>query len=77
MLAHLADQTGLDITVCHLPPATSKWNKIEHRLFSHVSMNWRVRPLEIHEVIVNTIAAPTTRTELPVHAELDYPLSTP
>jgi hypothetical protein len=46
MLAHLADETGLDITVCHLPPGTSKWNRIEHRLFSHIWMNWRGRPLE-------------------------------
>jgi hypothetical protein len=70
-LAHLADETGLAITVCHLPPGTSKWNKIEHRLFSHISINWRGRPLESHEVIVNTIAATTTRTGLTVHAELD------
>ena len=70
-LARLATQTGLPINVCHLPPGTSKWNKIEHRLFSHISMNWRGRPLESHEVIVNTIAATTTRTGLAVHAELD------
>jgi hypothetical protein len=70
-LAHLADETGLAITVCHLPPGTSKWNKIEHRLFSHISMNWRGRPLESHEVIVNTIAAITTRTGLTVQAQLD------
>jgi transposase len=70
-LGHLADETGLAITVCHLPPGTSKWNKIEHRLFSHISMNWRGRPLESHQVIVNTIAATTTRAGLTVHAELD------
>jgi Rhodopirellula transposase DDE domain len=70
-LAALADQTGLVITVCHLPPGTSKWNKIEHRLFSHISLNWRGRPLTSHDVIVNTIAATTTRTGLTVHAELD------
>ena len=70
-LGHLADETGLAVTVCHLPPGTSKWNKIEHRLFSHISMNWRGRPLESHEVIVNTIAATTTRAGLTVHAELD------
>ena len=70
-LAALADQTGLAITVCHLPPGTSKWNKIEHRLFSHISMNWRGRPLTSHAVIVNTIAATTTKTGLTVHAELD------
>jgi len=70
-LARLAAETGLDITVCHLPPGTSKWNKIEHRLFSHISMNWRGRPLTSHEVIVQTIAATTTRTGLTVSAELD------
>jgi hypothetical protein len=70
-LATLAAQTGLTITVCHLPPGTSKWNKIEHRLFSHISMNWRGRPLTSHDIIVNTIAATTTRTGLTVHAELD------
>ena len=70
-LAALAAQTGLAITVCHLPPGTSKWNKIEHRLFSHISMNWRGRPLTSHDVIVQTIAATTTRTGLNVHAELD------
>ena len=76
-LASLAAESGLTITVCHLPPGTSKWNKIEHRLFSHISMNWRGRPLTSHEVIVNTIAATTTRTGLTVHAELDtntYPV---
>jgi transposase len=70
-LAALAAETGLQITVCHLPPGTSKWNKIEHRLFSHISMNWRGRPLTSHEVIVQSIAATTTRTGLTVHAELD------
>ncbi|MGW3466306.1 ISAzo13 family transposase, partial [Streptomyces olivaceoviridis] len=70
-LAALAAETGLDITVCHMPPGTSKWNKIEHRLFSHISMNWRGRPLTSHDVIVNSIAATTTRTGLKVHAELD------
>ena len=76
-LATLAAETGLTITVCHLPPGTSKWNKIEHRLFSHISMNWRGRPLTSHEVIVGTIAATTTRSGLSVHAELDtntYPV---
>jgi hypothetical protein len=57
--------------VCHLPPGTSKWNKIEHRLFSHITMNWRGRPLSSHEVIVNSIAATTTRTGLTVAADLD------
>jgi hypothetical protein len=70
-LAALAAQTGLTITVCHFPPGTSKWNKVEHRLFSHITMNWRGRPLTSHEVIVNTIAATTTRTGLTVDAHLD------
>jgi hypothetical protein len=70
-LAALAAGTGLTITVCHLPPGTSKWNKIEHRLFSHISMNWRGRPLTTHDVIVQGIAAVTTSTGLTVHAELD------
>jgi transposase len=70
-LAALAVQTGLAITVCHFPPGTSKWNKVEHRLFSHITMSWRGRPLSSHEVIVQTIAATTTRTGLRVHAELD------
>ncbi len=70
-LAALAARTGLAITVCHLPPGTSKWNKIEHRLFSHISMNWRGRPLTSHDVIVQTIAATTTASGLQVHAELD------
>jgi hypothetical protein len=70
-LAALATETGLVITVCHLPPGTSKWNKIEHRLFSHISMNWRGRPLTSHDVIVQTIAATTSSTGLAVHAELD------
>lgn len=70
-LARLAAETGLTITVCHLPPGTSKWNKIEHRLFSHITMNWRGRPLTSHEVIVQSIAATTIRTGLRVTAELD------
>jgi hypothetical protein len=77
-LAALAAETGLRITVCHLPPGTSKWNKIEHRLFCHITLNWRGRPLTSHEVIVQTIAATTSRTGLRVHAELDtntYPLA--
>jgi transposase len=68
-LAALALETGLAITVCHFPPGTSKWNKIEHRLFSHITMNWRGRPLTSHQVIVNSIAATTTATGLTVHAE--------
>ncbi|WP_405970372.1 ISAzo13 family transposase [Streptomyces sp. NBC_00988] len=76
-LAAFAAQTGLTVSVCHFPPGTSKWNKIEHRLFSHISMNWRGRPLTSHEVVVNSIAATRTRTGLRVHAELDtgtYPV---
>jgi hypothetical protein len=78
-LAALAAETGLEITVCHFPPGTSKWNKIEHRLFSRITMNWRGRPLASHEVIVNSIAATTTRTGLTVRAELgpgSYPTGT-
>ena len=70
-LAVLADATGLAITVCHMPPGTSKWNRIEHRLFSHISMNWAGQPLTSHEVAVNLIAGTTTRTGLTVHAERD------
>jgi transposase len=76
-LAGLAAETGLAVTVCHFPPGTSKWNKIEHRLFSHITMNWRGRPLTSHEVVVATIAATRTRTGLRVEAALDardYPL---
>jgi Rhodopirellula transposase DDE domain len=76
-LARLAADTGLAVTVCHFPPGTSKWNKIEHRLFSHISMNWRGRPLVSHEVILELIAATRTRSGLRVQAELDqrsYPL---
>jgi hypothetical protein len=76
-LATLATETGLEITACHFPPGTSKWNKIEHRLFSHITMNWRGRPLTSHEVVLQSIAATTTRTGLRVHAALDtasYPL---
>jgi hypothetical protein len=78
-LATLAAQSGLAITVCHFPPGTSKWNKVEHRLFCHITMNWRGRPLTSHEVVLQTIAATTTRTGLTVHSELDtgsYPLGT-
>lgn len=70
-LQRLADQTGLHISVCHFPPGTSKWNKIEHRMFSHISLNWRGKPLISHEVIVNLIAGTTTRTGLKIEAELD------
>jgi hypothetical protein len=70
-LAAFATATGLHITVAHLPPGTSKWNKIEHRLFSHITMNWRGTPLTSHQVVVNLIGAVTTATGLRVHAELD------
>jgi hypothetical protein len=70
-LAALAAETGLPISVCHLPPGTSKWNKIEHRLFSAISANWPGRPLESHEIVIETIRAVTTSTGLTVHAELD------
>jgi transposase len=70
-LQHFATATGLQVTVCHLPPGTSKWNKIEHRLFAHISMNWRGRPLVSHEVVVNLIGATTTREGLQVQAERD------
>ncbi len=70
-LAALAAETGLVITVCHFPPGTSKWNKIEHRLFSHITMNWRGRPLTSHEVVVQTIAATRTSRGLRVEAVLD------
>lgn len=70
-LQKLADETGLRISVCHLPPGTSKWNKIEHRLFSYISQNWRGKPLISYEVIVNLIAGTTTESGLKVHSELD------
>jgi len=70
-LQELADQTGLRIAVCHFPPGTSKWNKIEHRLFSYISQNWRGKPLRSLETIVNLIAATTTTAGLKVHAELN------
>lgn len=70
-LQRLADETGLQITVCHFPPGTSKWNKIEHRLFSYLSQNWRGQPLRSHEVVINLIANTTTRQGLKVRARLD------
>jgi transposase len=70
-LARLANATGLDIVVCHYPPGTSKWNKIEHRLFSQITLNWRGRPLETYQTIVNLIANTTTTTGLTVRCELD------
>lgn len=70
-LQKLADETGLEIAVCHFPPGTSKWNKIEHRLFSAITQNWRGKPLASHEVVVNLIGATTTTTGLRVRSELD------
>lgn len=70
-LQKFADETGLQVLVCHLPPGTSKWNKIEHRLFSFISQNWRGKPLVSHQVIVDLIAATTTKMGLKVRAEID------
>jgi transposase len=70
-LAKLAAETGLAITVCHFPPGTSKWNQIEHRLFSQITLDWRGRPLITHQVIVELISATTTSTGLRVHCVLD------
>ena len=70
-LQAFADETGLIVEVCHYPPGTSKWNKIEHRVFCHITRNWRGRPLETLEVVVESIAATTTETGLEVHAWLD------
>ena len=70
-LQRLADDTALEFHVAHFPPGTSKWNKIEHRMFSQITLNWRGRPLTSHEVIVNLIANTTTRTGLRIAAALD------
>ena len=70
-LQRLANETNLSITVTHLPPGTSKWNKIEHRLFAFITQNWRGKPLLSHEVIVQLIGATTTETGLEVQCEID------
>ena len=70
-LQKLANELGMEISVCHFPPGTSKWNKIEHRLFSFISMNWRGKPLVSYQVIVSLIAATTTEKGLRVRAALD------
>jgi DDE family transposase len=70
-LQHLANELGMEIAVCHFPPGTSKWNKIEHRLFSFISMNWRGQPLLTYQVIVSLIAATSTEAGLKVRAALD------
>ncbi|MDR1187982.1 MAG: ISAzo13 family transposase [Bifidobacteriaceae bacterium] len=76
-LAAFAREAGLDVTVAHLPPGTSKWNKIEHRMFSFISMNWRAKPLVSHEVVVKLIGSTTTEAGLTIRCELDtrpYPV---
>jgi hypothetical protein len=76
-LQKFANRTGLSITVCHLPPGTSKWNKIEHRLFSHIAMNWRGKPLVSLAAIVSLIGSTTTSSGLRIRSEIDhgsYPL---
>jgi hypothetical protein len=70
-LQRFADETGLVVTVAHLPPGTSKWNRIEHRLFAYISQNWRGKPLVSHQVIVQLIAATATKTGLKVRSEID------
>jgi hypothetical protein len=70
-LQHLADETKLRVGVGHFPPGTSKWNKIEHRMFCHITQNWRGRPLTSREVVVNLIGNTRTRTGLEIHSELD------
>jgi transposase len=70
-IAAFAEEAGLEVTVCHYPPGTSKWNKIEHRMFSHITRNWRGRPLESLEVVVSLIANTTTRAGLKIRAGLD------
>jgi hypothetical protein len=71
MPAAFAAETGLHVTVCHLPLGTSKWNRIEHRLFSQITMNWRGRPLKTHQVIVDLVSNTTTAAGLTVHCVLD------
>jgi len=70
-LQEFADQTGIELTVCHYPPGTSKWNKIEHRMFSFISLNWRGQPLVSYETVVNLIGATRTKTGLQIRAVLD------
>lgn len=70
-LQKLADETGLSLQVCHYPPGTSKWNKIEHRMFCHITQNWRGKPLVSRPAVVELIAATTTKTGLTVQCELD------
>jgi len=70
-LQRFADETGLTIEVCHYPPGTSKWNKIEHRLFCHITRNWRGVPLESHQVVVSLVSSTRTDEGLEVHCRLD------
>jgi hypothetical protein len=70
-LQRFCDARGIEISVCHFPPGTSKWNKIEHRLFSFISINWRGKPLTSYQVIINLIASTKTKTGLMVKARLD------
>ncbi len=70
-LQGLADELGVQVSVCHFPPATSKWNKIEHRMFSYITQNWRGRPLVSREVVVNLIGAVTTKGGLTIRSALD------
>jgi len=70
-LARLADRLSMEIEVCHFPPGTSKWNKIEHSLFCHVTRNWQGRPLETYQIVVQLIGSTTTESGLKVHATLD------
>jgi hypothetical protein len=67
----LADETELELEICHFPPGTSKWNKVEHRLFSFISLNWRGRPLDSYQVIIDLISSTTTSTGLNVYAGVD------
>ena len=76
-LQKLANETGMEVSVCHFPPGTSKWNKIEHRMFSHITENWRGRPLTTYGVVVNLIANTRTKSGLKIKADLDvndYPI---
>ena len=70
-LQSFVDEADLEALVCHLPPGASEWNKIEHRLFCHVTRNWRGQPLETYEIVVNLIGSTTTKSGLTVHAKLD------
>ena len=70
-LVPFSDEFGLAINVCHYPPGTSKWNKIEHRMFSHISMNWQGQPLVSYETVLNLIGSTRTKTGLRVKARLD------